>query len=120
LLQCLLLIRGEKTMKAALLATAASLTMAAGAARADGDAEKGRELAEQLCKGCHVIGVDNRHGGIDSTPSFFLMSDKIDNYRQRLWSLRRRPPHTAYERLDDVSPDDIEHLLAYIGELERP
>ncbi len=107
-------------MKAALLATVAGLTIAASAVLAEGNAEKGRELAEQLCKGCHVVGAGNRHGGIDSTPSFFLMSDKINNYRQRLWSLRARPPHTAYERLDDVSPDDIEHLLAYIDKLERP
>jgi len=90
------------------------------AAHADGDADKGRKLAEQLCKGCHVVGINNRLGGIDSTPSFFLMSDKFDNYRQRLWSLKRRPPHTAYERLKDVSNDDIEHLLAYISDLERP
>ncbi len=90
------------------------------AARAEGDIGKGRELAERFCKSCHVVGIDNRHGGIDSTPSFFLMSDKLDNYRQRLWTLKRRPPHTAYERLKDVSNDDIEHLLAYIGDLERP
>ena len=89
-------------------------------AHAEGDSGKGQELAERFCKGCHVIGADNRHGGIDSTPSFYLMSDKLDNYRQRLWSLKRRPPHTAYERLKDVSNDDIEHLLAYIGDLERP
>lgn len=93
---------------------------AAGSAVAEGDAGKGQELADRYCKGCHVVGADNRHGGIDSTPSFFLMSDKLDNYRQRLWSLKRRPPHTAYERLKDVSNDDIEHLLAYIGDLERP
>ena len=89
-------------------------------ALAAGDIDKGRDLADQLCKGCHVVGTENRHGGIDSTPSFFLMHDKLDNYRQRLWSLRKRPPHTAYERLDKVSNDDIEHLLAYIAELERP
>ena len=93
---------------------------AAGHVFAEGDVSKGRELANRLCKGCHVVGIENRLGGIDSTPSFFLMRDKIDNYRQRLWSLKRRPPHTAYERLSDVSNDDIEHLIAYIGDLERP
>ena len=90
------------------------------AAVAEGDVEKGRELAERFCGGCHVVGVKNRHGGIDSTPSFFLMHDKLDNYRQRLRSLKRRPPHTAYERLSEVSNDDIDYLLAYIGGLERP
>ncbi|MGI9504981.1 MAG: hypothetical protein ACR2RE_18200 [Geminicoccaceae bacterium] len=102
-------------------AVAISLTVAImPQAQAEGDVDKGREVAERLCKGCHVVGADNRHGGIDSTPSFFLMNDKIDNYRQRLWSLKRRPPHTAYERLKDVSNDDIEHLIAYIADLERP
>jgi mono/diheme cytochrome c family protein len=96
------------------------MTLVATAAVAEGDAGKGRDLAERFCKGCHVVGADNRHGGIDSTPSFFLMHDKLDNYRQRLQSLKRRPPHTAYERLEEVSNDDIEHLLAYIGDLERP
>jgi len=107
-------------MNLAILTAVAGMTIVVGTVHAEGDAEKGRALANSLCKGCHVIGVDNRHGGIDSTPSFFLMHDKIDNYRQRLWSLRSRPPHTAYERLDEVTLDDIEHLLAYINELERP
>ena len=111
----------QRAIRASMPAIAiVSIAIAAGDALADGDADKGREIADRLCKGCHVVGVDNRHGGIDSTPSFFLMSDKLDNYRQRLWSLRSRPPHTAYERLNDVTSDDIEHLLAYIGDLERP
>ncbi|MEM7041629.1 MAG: hypothetical protein AAF543_02345 [Pseudomonadota bacterium] len=108
----------QRTLSAA--AITVIIATVAGRAGAEGDAGKGRELAERFCKGCHVVGTDNRLGGIDSTPSFFLMSDKLDNYRQRLWSLKRRPPHTAYERLNDVSNDDIEHLLAYIGDLERP
>lgn len=96
------------------------IVTAAGDAAAEGDASKGQDLAERFCKSCHVVGIANRHGGIGSTPSFFLMSDKLDNYRQRLQSLKRRPPHIAYERLQDVSNDDIEHLLAYIGDLKRP
>ncbi|MGI9436772.1 MAG: c-type cytochrome [Geminicoccaceae bacterium] len=91
-----------------------------GPAFAAGNVDKGRDLAERFCKGCHVVSMENRHGGIGSTPSFFLMHDKLDNYRQRLWTLKKRPPHTAYERLDKVSNDDIEHLLAYISGLERP
>lgn len=103
----------------AALAACAAIGLA-GSALAAGDSDKGRNLADEFCKGCHVVGTENRLGGIDSTPSFFLMHDKIDNYRQRLWSLRKRPPHTAYERLDKISQTDIEHLIAYIGELERP
>ncbi|MEM8951533.1 MAG: hypothetical protein AAGA21_05635 [Pseudomonadota bacterium] len=111
----------QRAIRASISAIIIGLIAAAtGDALADGDAGQGREIADRLCKGCHVVGVDNRHGGIDSTPSFFLMSDKLDKYRERLWSLKSRPPHTAYERLNDVSIDDIEHLLAYIGNLERP
>lgn len=87
---------------------------------AAGDIDKGRDLADELCKGCHVVGIENRHGGIDSTPSFFLMHEKLDNYRQRLWTLKKRPPHIAYDRLDKVSTGDIEHLIAYITKLKRP
>ena len=108
-------------MRGVLTALAISAVVAqAWVARADGDRDKGRDLAEALCKGCHVVGADNRHGGIDSTPSFFLMHDKLDGYRERLWSLKQRPPHTAYERLDIISAADIEHLIAYISGLERP
>ena len=95
------------------------IVLAAPLAWAEGSPDEGRELADKLCKGCHVVGTENRHGGIDSTPSFFLMSDKIDDYRQRLWTVTKRRPHIAYERLDDVSIDDIEHLIAYISRLER-
>jgi len=87
---------------------------------ADASVAKGRELAARYCMGCHVVGTENRLGGIDSTPSFFLMSEKIANYRQRLLSLKSRPPHTAYERLEDISNEDIADVIAYIGKLERP
>lgn len=87
---------------------------------AAGDGDKGRDVAEEFCQGCHVVGTENRLGGIDSTPSFFLMSDKLDNYRQRLRSLKRRPPHISIKRLEAISDDDIEQLLVYISKLERP
>ena len=102
------------------LAIILGLSFLAAEAEAAGDIDKGRDLADLHCKGCHVVGTENRHGGIDSTPSFFLMHDKLDNYRQRLWSLKGRPPHKAYDRLSEVSAQDIEHLIAYIAWLERP
>ena len=55
---------------ASALVLIAFASMAKGA-EAAGDADKGRHLADRFCKGCHVIGAENRHGGIDSTPSFF-------------------------------------------------
>ena len=88
-------------------------------ARAAGDRQEGQRVAERWCKGCHVVGVENRLGGIDSTPSFFLMHDKLDDYRQRIWTFKERRPHKARE-FDEVSKDDLEDLLVYIGALERP
>lgn len=96
---------------------AALLLVGAGTAAA-GDVERGRTVAERVCKRCHVIGADNLHGSIGSTPSFFLMKEKLGNYRGRILSLTGRPPHKGQDL--DVSRQDLDDLLAYIATLERP
>ena len=96
-----------------------ALALVAWDARAAGDRQEGQRIAERWCKRCHVVGTENRHGGIDSTPSFFLMHDKLDDYRPRIQSFKQRRPHKSLE-FDDVSKDDLEDLLVYIGGLERP
>ena len=87
-------------------------------ARGEGDPDKGRQVAERWCARCHVVGHDRRYAGIDSSPSFFLMHDKLDDYRERIATFQDRRPHIAQE-LDEVAPADIEHLIAYIAELTR-
>ena len=59
---------------------------AGGAAWADGDVTKGRELAETHCARCHVVGNFNKFGGIGSTPSFNLIvgMDEVDPPRNRV------------------------------------
>jgi mono/diheme cytochrome c family protein len=106
--------KGVQTGVAALL-----LLAAAGEARAAGEVEQGRKVAETWCGRCHVIGLERPFGGIDSTPTFFLMSEKIENYRQRVLTLKQRRPHKALE-LDELSSADLEDVLAYIGSLDRP
>ena len=98
---------------------AALLVLAASAAKAAGDADKGREVAKEWCARCHVVGTAKPYGGIDSTPTFFLMSEKLERYRPRVLTLKARRPHKSLD-LDDVSNDDLEHLVAYIATLERP
>ena len=95
------------------------LLLRAGAALATGEVEQGRKVAETWCARCHVIGTAKPHGGIDSTPTFFLMSDKLDNFRPRVQTLKERRPHKGLD-FEVVSRDDLEGLLAYIGSLERP
>jgi len=96
-----------------------ALLLAAKAAGAAGDVEHGQRVAEKWCARCHVVGVAKPFGGIDSTPSFFLMSDQLDRYRQRVGTFKDRRPHKALD-FDQISKDDIDHLLAYIASLERP
>jgi mono/diheme cytochrome c family protein len=95
------------------------LLLPAGAALAAGDVERGRKVAETWCARCHVIGTAKPHGGIDSTPTFFLMNEKLDNYRPRVQTFKERRPHKGLD-FEEVSRDDLEDLLAYIGSLERP
>lgn len=95
------------------------LLLAAGEVLAAGDVEEGRKVADTWCARCHVIGAARPFGGIDSTPTFFLMSEKLESYRQRVLTLKERRPHKALD-LDQISSDDLEDLVAYIGSLERP
>jgi mono/diheme cytochrome c family protein len=95
------------------------LLLAAGEALAEGDAEEGRKVAQTWCARCRAVDTEKPDGGIDSTPTFFLMSEKLDAYRQRVLTLKARRPHKALD-LDEVSNDDLENLVAYIGILERP
>lgn len=104
---------------ALLLGLAAGVLAVAPPARGEGDTEKGRQVAERWCARCHVVGHAKRYAGIDSSPSFFLMHDKLDDYRERLATFQDRRPHIA-QALDDVTPADIEHLIAYIAGLTRP
>ncbi|HYZ25573.1 MAG TPA: hypothetical protein VE597_01565 [Geminicoccaceae bacterium] len=63
---------------------------------AEGDVEAGREVALTVCARCHVVGAEKSYGGIDSTPTFFLMSEKLDNYRQRVLTLKARRPQRRW------------------------
>jgi mono/diheme cytochrome c family protein len=55
--------------------------LAAEQALATGDVEEGLEVARTWCARCHVVGTAKPHGGIDSTPLLFLISDKLERYR---------------------------------------
>lgn len=94
------------------------LLLAAGAAQA-GDAQEGRRVAEKWCARCHVVGTAKPYSGIDSTPTFFLISEQLDQDRQRVQTFKERRPHNALD-FDELSRDDLENLLTYIDGLERP
>ena len=95
-------------------AVAASL-WAVGASAAEGDAERGFDLAVDHCARCHVIGDHNPYGGINSTPSFWIFARKPELYMERLTTFDQRRPHRSMTF--DVAPRDIEDIKAYVRTL---
>ena len=87
-----------------------------GAARAEGDPAAGKKLAIENCSLCHVIGDHNPTGGINSTPSFWIFARKPQVYTERLRSFDQRRPHLALEI--DLSYEEIENIVAYVGGLK--
>ena len=88
------------------------------AAWAEGDAERGRKTAIENCSQCHVIGDYNPYGGVNNSPSFYVFSERPEVYKERLRTFDQRRPHLS--RAMDVSPEQIEDIMAYVETLERP
>jgi mono/diheme cytochrome c family protein len=70
---------------------------------ADGDAQKGRDVAVKHCTRCHVVGDANPYGGIGSTPSFRLLAKRGD-WHERFQTFYQRRPHPVFVRVPDVPP----------------
>ena len=101
--------------------------------RAEGNPEKGREIATTHCARCHVVGDFNPYGGIGSTPSFQLLA-KRDDYLERFGTFFERRPHPVFVRVPgvpkwsnlpshvaefEVLPESIEDIIAFVKTL-RP
>lgn len=111
---------------------AAGLICAAPAALADGDVARGRKISIKHCARCHVVGDYNRMGGIDSTPSFQLLSRRAD-FAERLRTFYTRRPHPVFVRVPgvprlndlppnatpfEVTPQQIEDIIAFVRTLK--
>jgi len=99
---------------------------------ADGDAAKGRALAEQHCARCHVVGDFNKFGGIGSTPSFQGIAGMKDGI-ERFQTFYERRPHPAFVTVPDVpkwskappyavpfrvTPESIEDVVSFVKTLK--
>lgn len=91
---------------------------AADTARAGGDPAHGRDLAIKKCSQCHVIGDYNPLGGVSNTPSFYIFSERLGLYRERLKTFDQRRPHLGRDLR--VPPKDLDDIIAYIETLKRP
>lgn len=102
-------------------------------ARADGDPEKGRKIAEQHCSRCHVVGTYNALGGANNTASFQMIIKMADGV-ERFQTFFARPPHPVFTRVPGVArrsnappyaseftiePDEVEHILAFAKTLRN-
>ncbi len=96
-----------------------ALALGAGPAAAqEGNVAEGLEFARKVCRLCHVIGPENRYGGIGSTPSFYIFAEKWELYEERLATFYVRNPHPS--QLKQPATEDHENLMAYIKQLKRP
>ena len=97
-------------------------------AGADELAERGKELSKQHCARCHVVSDDNRFSGISSTPSFKIIVQALEDWRDRFETFHARLPHPSVIRVEGVqladsgppttvqvelSVEDIEAFVAY-------
>lgn len=102
-------------------------------AYAEGDREKGRNIAIKHCSRCHVVGDHNPYGGIGSTPSFQLLA-KREDYLERFQTFYERRPHPVYVRVPGVpkwtelpshveeftvNVEDIENIIAFVETLRK-
>ena len=113
------------------MAAILGISLAPAVADAAGKSEKGREIANQHCARCHVIGDHNRMGGIGSTPSFPLLR-KMADWRERFETFYDRRPHPVHVRVEGVrqwtdlpsnaqpitiTQDDVDDILAFVETL---
>ena len=104
----------------------------AGQAKAEGDAEKGRAIAEKHCSRCHVIGRHNPMRGIGSTASFQIIA-KIPDYLERFQTFYDRRPHPVFVRIPGIprwsnqpgyareftiTLEQVEDIVAFVKTLE--
>lgn len=109
------------------------LATASGAAGAKGDPEQGRKLALEHCSRCHVIGDNDKFGGIGSTPSFRLLVGMPD-WRERFQTFFERRPHPVHVRVEGVAKwtdlpsnaaeftiklSDVDDILAFVETLRN-
>jgi len=131
--------QGSGAALAGLLMAVGLLLSPQGPARAeeagtDAQVERGRVLSEAHCQRCHVISSARRYAGISSTPSFPLLVNAFDDWRERFATFHARRPHPAHVDIDGfpverLTPpsiavitlklEDVEAILAFAETLQE-
>lgn len=97
------------------------------------DTTEGVSLSLVHCGRCHVIGPQNKHNSIGSTPSFSVLRG-LANWQERFETFYVLNPHPAFTQIDDVtapfdperpspiypvemSLDDLDEILTYVASI---
>lgn len=88
------------------------------------DVARGARAALAHCGRCHVVGPENRMGGLDSTPSFAVLRT-LGDWELRLRGFHLLNPHPSFTQIDGVTepfdearPPPIAPLRITIEEVE--
>jgi mono/diheme cytochrome c family protein len=100
-------------MRSCVIVAVLLLAVATGPALAAGDAQAGRQLAQQWCTGCHVI--DSSTQGADTAPSFPSIASRSahDHGWVRAWLMAPHPPMPNLS----LSRQQIDDVVAYLDTL---
>lgn len=89
------------------------------------DTTEGVSLSLVHCGRCHVIGPQNRHNSIGSTPSFGLLRS-FTNWQERFETFYVLNPHPAFTQIEEVTapfdpglPSPIHPLSMTLEELDE-
>jgi mono/diheme cytochrome c family protein len=125
---------GSTRLAAALAGLVATLAATPATAVDEALAARGKALSQLHCARCHVVTPENRMTGIASTPSFMILVQALEDWRDRFETFHARLPHPAHLRFADDAPrpqdhpatiaevileiDDLEAIVAYAEKLK--
>ena len=99
-----------------MLVLAALVSSSAGAQEL-GDAERGRELAHQVCSACHVIEPDQNTVAVDGVPSFMAIARGPNGTAESIDSIMLQPTHPEMPT-PPLDVRDRGHVISYILSLD--
>ena len=96
-----------------LLITALMFSGQASAQSVGADPAAGKELALELCSGCHVVADDQVRPAIDVVPAFAVIANKRETTEFRIRVFLQDTPHPVMPNFV-FADDEVENLIAYI------
>ena len=101
-----------------MLITALTFSSGAMAQGVGADAAAGKQLALELCSGCHVVAEDQVRPAIDVVPAFAVIANKRETTDFRIRVFLQDTPHPVMPNFI-FADDEIENLIAYIFSLRN-